>query len=71
MVGESTRSLWFVWVPGEDTPHIHDTLEGASSQADLLARMNVGQRIHIYTLKSVGSISYPNEPVIYGDFRRS
>ncbi|WP_426419213.1 hypothetical protein [Bradyrhizobium genosp. A] len=67
---DQSSLVWFVWVPGEPAPQIHQSLESASAQADLTARMNVGAKVHIYQLKSVGSISYPNTPAIFGDFKK-
>ena len=69
-MADQTKSVWFVWVPGEEAPQMHKSLEAASKQADIVPRMNVGTRIHIYQLESVGSIHYPNTPTIIGDFKR-
>ena len=61
------NSLWFVWIPGEQLPQMHGSREAAAAQADLAARVHVGVKIHLYQLKSVGSITYPNSPLIIGD----
>jgi hypothetical protein len=69
-VTQEAPLLWFVFVPNEDAPHMHQSLQSASAEADVLARMHVGQTISIFQLKSVGSIKYPNTPTIFGDFKR-
>jgi hypothetical protein len=59
--------VWFVWVPGEDAPHMHLSREKAKEQADIVARMHVGTTIDLFKLKSVGSIKYPSSPTISGE----
>jgi hypothetical protein len=46
VIDESHPILWFVWVPGEDAPQMHKSLESASAEADLAARMHVGHRVN-------------------------
>jgi hypothetical protein len=36
------HGVWFVWVPGEAAPQMHQSLEKAKAHADLVARMHVG-----------------------------
>ena len=69
-MADQIDQLWFVWVPGEDAPQMHRSLESASAQADLLARLHIGTRSHVYKLQSVGSIAYQDNPAIYGSFQR-
>jgi hypothetical protein len=69
-MAEEHPPLWFVWVPGEEAPQMHRSPESASAQADLAARLHVGVTVHLYQLKSVGSITYPNRPLIIGDVKK-
>ena len=63
----AVREVWFVWVPGEDAPHMHLSRDKAKAQADMVARMHVGTTIDLFKLTSVGSIKYPSSPTISGE----
>jgi hypothetical protein len=67
MAEDHPMPVWLVWPPGEESPQVHHTRESAAKHADIAARMNIGATIHLYQLKSVGSIKYPNSPLIIGD----
>jgi hypothetical protein len=59
--------VWAVWGPGEDLPQLHVSRADAIDHADTLARMHIGQTIHVFKLTSVGTISYPNTPTKTGE----
>jgi hypothetical protein len=69
-MADQNPQLWFIWVPGEEAPQMHTSRQSAAAQADLAARLHVGVAIHLYQLKSIGSITYPNTPLIIGDMIR-
>ena len=48
-------------------PQLHVSRADAVEHADTLARMHVGQTIHVFKLTSVGTISYPNTPTKTGE----
>jgi len=55
--------------PGDEAPQMHRSLEAASAQADYLARVHTGTKVHVYQLRSIGNISYLNTPSIFGHFK--
>src|SRR5437762_866357 len=62
--------VWLVWTPGEDFPKMHKSREKAIEQAEASARLHLGATIGMFKLTSVGSIKYPDSPLITGEMNR-
>lgn len=63
------QSFWAVWREGLEWPMLFAHENMAKQKAHQLAKENVGSRVHLMRLSSVGTAEYPAKPIVSGDLK--